>query len=262
MPKLRDIQEQFARHLGGLPTNPNIVDQVRFNQLENQQRLQVYKNNFRLSLTNSLAAVYPVIEKLVGKQFFNYACHEFINSYPSRHGNLHQYGNEFADFLSEFDPARSLPYLADMARFEWAYHEVFHEASAGRFDTQALQQVPEQQYSNLVFYLHPASRLLASRYPLTRIWQANQADNPEKISLQECDNFFLVGRRNNENVFQTLEKIDFDFLSLVSAEFCLEEITDRLRSNNGDSEVDLNALLISHVTTGNICKFKVNSEPL
>ena len=261
MPKLREIQEQFARHLQGLPTSPPIADQVEFNQLENRQRLQVYQNNFKLSLTNNLAAIYPVIERLVGEQFFKYACDEFIRNHPSRHGNLHKYGDEFAAFLSSFDPARSLPYLADMARLEWAYHEVFHEASANKLDIQALQQVKEDQYPNIIFSLHPASRLLASRYPLTKIWQANQVDNPEQINLKERDYFFLVGRRNNENIFQTLNKFDFDFLSLVKSNQRLQTISEQLQALNNDSLIDFNALLIKHVSTGNICKFEVSLEP-
>ena len=261
MPKLRDIQEQFGRHLQGLPTTPDIAEQVEFNQLDNRQRLQVYQNNFRLSLTNNLAAIYPVIEKLVGEQFFKYACHEFIKKYPSKQGNLHKYGVEFAEFLHDFDPAKSLIYLADMARLEWAYHEVFHEAGASKFDLQALQQVKEDQYPNLVFSLHPASRLLTSRYPLTKIWQANQVDNPEQINLEEKDYFFVIGRRNNENIFQTLKKIDFDFLSMVRSGQRLQTISEQLQSLGNGSLIDLNELLIKHVSTGNICKFEISLEP-
>ena len=88
VPKLRDVQEQFARHLQGLSSDPDIAEQVKFNQLQNKQRLQVYQNNFKLSLTSNLSAIYPVIEKLVGNKFFNYACNEFISLYPSQHGNL------------------------------------------------------------------------------------------------------------------------------------------------------------------------------
>lgn len=261
MPKLRDIQEQFARHLQGLPTSPAIADQVQFNQLENVNRLQVYRNNFRLSLTGNLAAIYPVLKKLVGEQFFNYACKEFIRDYPSRHGNLHEYGVEFADFIEHFDPARSLRYLADMARLEWAYHEVFHEAAGGRLDTQALQNVKPEHYPDIVFFLHPATRILESRYPLIDIWQTNQEEKPQHIVLNQKDYFFLVGRRNNENVFQTLSKLDYDFLSMVESQQRLQTISERLRPSGDESVIDLDGLLVKHVATGNICKFEISQEP-
>ena len=261
MPTLREIQEQFARHLQGLPTSPDIAKQVQFNQLENKQRLQVYQNNFKLSLTSNLAAIYPVIEKLVGEQFFNYACDEFIKNNPSKQGNLHEYGSEFAQFLKAFEPAKSLTYLADMARLEWAYHQVFHEASTDKFDIEALQQVPEEQYPFLIFSLHPATRLITSQYPLTKIWQANQSGNPENINLEEDNHYFLVGRRNKENIFQSLEKDDYDFLSSIKSGQNLEAVTEQLQAQNDAITIDFNALLIKHVATGNICKFEVSIEP-
>ena len=261
MPTLREIQEQFARHLQGLPTSPDIAKQVEFNQLENKQRLQVYQNNFKLSLTGNLAAIYPVIQKLVGEQFFNYACHEFIKDNPSKQGNLHEYGSEFAQFLQEFEPAKSLTYLADMARLEWAYHQVFHEADAGKFDIQALQEVNAEDYEHLIFSLHPATRLLMSRYPLTKIWQANQSENPGQITIEESDHYFLVGRRDNENIFQSLEKADYDFLLQIASSHTLGAVAALLQSQNDTITIDFNALLIKHVATGNICKFEVSREP-
>ena len=262
MPKLRSIQEQFARHLQGLPTSPDIASQVKFNQLQNIQRLQVYQNNFKLSLTSNLKAVYPVIEKLVGEQFFNYACNEFIKKFPSEQGNLHEYGSEFSDFLSEFEPAKSLEYLPDMAQFEWAYHQVFHEAGAGKLDLQSLQDVDEALYSQIEFKLHPATRLIYSRYPLLQIWQANQSEEPETIELLQKDYYFLVARRNNENIFQDLEQIDYAFLHLIMQANTLGEISEGLLTNFKDTEIDLNHLLVKHVTTGSICDFKISSEPL
>ena len=262
VPKLRNIQEQFARHLQGLPTSPDIAKQVKFNQLQNVQRLQVYQNNFKLSLTSNLSAIYPVIEKLVGENFFNYACNEFIKIHPSTHGNLHEYGNEFSIFLSEFEAAKSLSYLPDMARFEWAYHEVFHEASAEQLNLQTLHGIDEEQYSLIEFVLHPASRIIASKFPLMQIWQSNQSENPEPIQLEENEYYFLVARRNNENIFQKLDRIDFDFLSLIKKGQTLGEISNALLLENDESDVDLNNLLVKHVSTGSICDFKISSEPL
>ena len=262
MSKLREIQEQFARHLQGLPTNPDIAKQVKFNQLNNVNRLQVYQNNFRLSLTSNLAAIYPVVEKLVGDKFFKYCCHEFIKNHPSEQGNLHEYGSELAQFLTDFEAAQSLLYLPDMARFEWAYHQVFHEASANKLDLQLLQQVEEQDYSRIIFSLHPATRLMKSKFPLVKIWQANQENEPDSIELNTKDYFFLIGRRNKENIFQTLELIDFDFLNLIAAGLTLGDISERLLDKHDEAVLDLNQLLIKHVSTENICNFEISSEPL
>ncbi len=257
MPTLRDIQEQFARHLQGLPTSPDIAAQVKFNQLQNNQRLQVYQNNFKLSLVSSLAAVYPVIRKLVGEEFFDYAAKNFIQNTPSKHGNLHEYGSEFGLFLAEFEPAKQLTYLPDMARFEWAYHRVFHELETNPFDLQRLQDVDEQDYGYIVFSLNPASRLIASNYPLVEIWQANQSDNPPEIKLEAKKYFFLIGRRKFENVFQSLDEVEYQFLNLIKDSKMLGEISTALIDMFPDQQIDLNQLLVKNVTLNNISDFKL-----
>ena len=257
MPKLRDIQEQFARHLQGLPTSPDIAELVKFNQLQNKQRLQVYQNNFRLSLTSNLASIYPVVEKLVGENFFKYASHEFITLHPSLHGNLHEYGGEFSNFLAEFEPAKSLVYLPDMAKFEWAYHRVFHEQDAPALDLQRLEIVNEADYENIVFSINPASRLMKSRFPLIDIWQANQLDDPPEVKLIDQDYFFLVGRRNYENIFQSLNEVEYKFLEMIVSGKKLGEVSNTLSRSFSEEQFDLNELLIKSVSLGNISDFKL-----
>ncbi len=260
MPKLREVQEQFARHLQGLPSSPDIAKQVKFNQLQNAQRLQVYQNNFKLSLVSNLASIYPVIKKLVGEAFFDYAAKEFIKNHPSRHGNLHEYGAEFSIFLADFEPAKSLTYLPDMALLEWAYHRVFHEAEVSALDLQRLQDVNERDYENIVFSLHPASRLLASNYPLTDIWQANQVNDPHEIKLETKKYFFLIARRKFENVFQTLDEIEYQFLQSIYQNKSLGEVSSLLVENFPDQQIDLNQLLIKNVTLNNIYDFSLQEN--
>jgi len=257
VPKLRDVQEQFARHLQGLPTDPDITKQVKFNQLQNHQRLQVYKNNFKLSLTSNLASIYPVVQKLVGEQFFNYTCNEFISVYPSKNGNLHEYGGEFSDFLANFEPAKNLEYLPDIALLEWAFHQVFHETDVSSLDLERLQQINETDYEKIIFSLNPASRLLKSRFPIVDIWQANQSDDPPQIRLEEKDHYFLIGRRNYENIFQELGEIEFRFLTMIQSSEKLADISNALIVRFPEQDVNLNQLLIKNVELENIHDFKL-----
>src|SRR6185436_9928463 len=77
---------------------------------------------------DALAAVYPVVQRLLGQGFFEYACDAFIRRHPPRSGNLHDFGAEFAEFLAGFEAASTLTYLPDTARLEWSWHVAFHAA--------------------------------------------------------------------------------------------------------------------------------------
>ncbi len=192
---------------------------IKADGLTGARRLQVYHNNIFISLTAALEAVYPVIYRLVGDEFFRYMAGEYIHQYPSRSGDLHDFGDKFATFIDDFEAASTLVYLSDVARLEWAYHVVFHAAECVYLDVTGLHQVREEQYPDLVFSLNPASQLLASPYPVLAIWQANQdgATNTDSgVDLDSGGSRLLVIRRNRQVEFESLSHGEYEFLDALA----------------------------------------------
>lgn len=179
MPQLPELQASFAA--GILSENPGAIAAIAAGRFAPDQHLQIYRNNVFESLTGALKAIYPVIERLVGEGFFRFAADSYIRQHPPRSGNLHDFGFHYADFLTGFTPAAGLPYLPDVARLEWAWHEAFHAADAAPFDARCLAEVPVEQQGNLRFALNPSARFLDSVYPVLSIWKANQDQAPEEI---------------------------------------------------------------------------------
>jgi hypothetical protein len=173
MPSLHELQKEFAEAIlggDGKKFSRNLVDGA----LRPERRVDIYRNNVFGTLTDALAMAYPVIVKLVGADFFEHLTAEFIRQTPSKSGNLHDFGEAMADFLANFAEAESLAYLPDVARLEWACHEVFLSADHPSLESGRLAGVPEERYGQLKFHLHPATRLIASPYPIHLIWQTNQ----------------------------------------------------------------------------------------
>ena len=173
MKALHRLQQAFAADLRGDDLH-HMQGLILDDRLPAVRRFNVYRNNFQTSLTDALAAIYPVVEQLVGSEFFGFMADRYIRTHPSRSGNLHNLGFALADFLSRFEPASKLPYLPDVARLEWAYHAAFHAAAPESFEPKALGKVPAESYPELRFDLGPACRLVCSKYPIFRIWQVNQ----------------------------------------------------------------------------------------
>ncbi|MBK8534614.1 MAG: putative DNA-binding domain-containing protein [Candidatus Competibacteraceae bacterium] len=221
MLRLRELQLDFAAAV--LDSEQNGFDRhIRAAGLSGTQRLQVYRNNSLLSLTGALKAVYPVVCRLVGDGFFEYASAQYIARHPSRSGDLHEFGEFFAAFLEAFAPAAELGYLPDVARLEWAYHQVFHAARHLPLDVAALAQVPAEQQGALRFQLHPAARLLESAFPILRIWEVNQdnyAGDPSADLTLGGIKLLVFRRENLEIEFQALEDGEFSLLCAL-AEGC------------------------------------------
>lgn len=147
---------------------------VRGDGVSAPQRLAIYRGNVFDNYRQALRAVYPVVCRLVGDRFFEGMADEYIRRCPSLTGDLNDYGAALADFLGTFSPARSLPYLADVARLEWLVDQAFHAADHAALDVERLAALPPEQLGELRFRMHPACRLFESAYPVARIWQVNQ----------------------------------------------------------------------------------------
>ena len=216
MHSLRDDQLDFARAVydGAMA----LENRIRANGLTGARRLQVYRNSVFTGLTEALREIYPVINQLVGAEFFDHAARQYIERHPSRSGNVHDFGGEFPGFLATFPGADSLIYLPDVARLEWAYHRVFHAADHAPLDLSALAGVTPSDYGRLCWQFHPASRLLASEFPVLRIWQVNRDDTEcmETVDLSSGGARLLVIRRELEIELEILGAGEYALLCALA----------------------------------------------
>ena len=173
---LPELQRHFARALAGTAADLPI----RGNGLSGLQRLQVYRNNMQSGLTGALRTVYPVIERLVGEEFFTAAAAAYIKANLSHSGNIQDYGGAFSRFLEGFEPAASLPYLGDVAALEWRRLQTALAPPHVPMDLAALAAVPKELQPEIHFRHHPAARALCSRFPVLTIWESCQDPAPEE----------------------------------------------------------------------------------
>jgi hypothetical protein len=252
---LRELQLGFAAAL--LDGDVSDFDRhIRGAGLRSARRLRVYRNNAVLSLTGALEAVYPVTRRVVGEGFFRYAAAQYIARHPSRSGDLHEFGEFFATFLEAFAPVAHLAYLPDVARLEWAYHQVFHAAPHSPLEVATLAQVPAERQGELRFQLHPAARLLESAFPILRIWQVNQDDysGDPPVDLAEGGVKLLIVRREHLDIeFQALEGGEFSLLRAL-AKAC-DFATACEHALAAQSTLDLPACFRRHVLQGLLVAF-------
>ena len=216
-----------------------------------RQRLQIYRNNLFESLIAALNAVYPVTARLVGEGFFRHAASAYTRAHPSRSGNLHDFGAELPEFLRAFGPAAGLPYLPDVAALEWAYHRAYHEAELPALELARLAEVPSADQIELRFHLQPSARFIASRYPVLKIWQANQPQalaDDRAISLHEGGVNLLVVQHDLEIEFRLLGTAEGRWLCALSEGATLADATEAALGD--DPAFDLVVTLSRHLGLG------------
>ncbi len=141
-------------------------------------RFAVYRNNVHSSLINALITAYPVTLQLVGDAFFRAMAALYVQAHPPASPLISEYGSTFAEFIQDFEPAASVPYLADIARLErlrvYAYHAADCQPLAPQAVLQALQD--QTNLGRLRLQLTPSLGTLASPYAVVAVWAAHQVE--------------------------------------------------------------------------------------
>lgn len=143
-----------------------------------EKRFAVYRNNVAAGLANALRARFPVIEKLVGEEFFAAMAAVFVRERPPHSPILSVYGDDFPEFLERFPPMAELPYAGDVARLEAARTRAYHAADAEPLSPQALARLDPADIAGLSLALHPSAQIVSSHYAIVTIWAMNSGELP------------------------------------------------------------------------------------
>lgn len=162
-----------------------------------EKRFAVYRNNVTVSLANALRARFPVIEKLVGEEFFFAMAAVYVRECPPRSPILSVYGDDFPGFLERFPPMAEFAYAPDVARLEAARTRAYHAADAMALTMEALSGIDPASIGGLRVELHPSAQIVRSRHPIVTIWAMNSGEMelaPTDIGVPEDA---LVARPND-----------------------------------------------------------------
>jgi hypothetical protein len=215
-------------------------------------RLAIHHANARANWRGALAAAYPTVRRLVGDAFFDATCDRYAREHASRAGDLAAFGAELPAFLALYPPAAALPYLADVARLDWALHRSFHAADAGPLDLAALARLPEEDYGRLRMRLHPAAQLLKSAHPIVAIWEANRPGRDGAPERTEGSDHVLVSREGFEPRARAVPVTEWEVLALLASGATLGEACDEL----GERAALLRDVLARHAAAGVLCGFE------
>jgi hypothetical protein len=165
---------------------------------DTDRRFAVYRNNVQHGLSQALSARFPVVERLVGADFFAALARAFLRAAPPTDPVLLRWGDAFPGFLATFPPVAHLPYLPDIARLEWLRGRAYHAADADPIDPARLAAADP---AALCLTLHPSVAILSSPWAVLSIWAANQpgqspahidATRPEQALIARTPAFDII----------------------------------------------------------------------
>lgn len=221
---LRDLQAAFAAHLAEGADRPDLLAEVAGDTIPAAARLGVYRHHVFESLGLALATTFPTVQALVGADFFRRLSHDFIAQSPPTQPVLVEYGAGLPAFVAGYEPARGLPYLADIARLDWALNFAFYSPEGERLTEADLAAVEIERLPSMSVELAPGVDLISSPYPLDRIWAVSQPGaTGGTVELGSGGCLLLVVRRSEDAGFFSLSRGEAAFVSALGRGVSLEQ---------------------------------------
>jgi Putative DNA-binding domain len=143
--------------------------------------LSAYRANASANAERALAAVYPILLELLGAENFSFLARDFWCQHPPQRGDLAQWGDAMATYVSGAAQLQELSYLADVALIEWALH-VCASAPDGQQNLASFALLTEQAPEQVGLQLAPGVCVLPSAYPAASISLSHQGQG----SLQDA----------------------------------------------------------------------------
>ncbi len=194
-----------------------------------EERLQIYRNNFVMSLTEVMQATYPMLTEVLGEECFNALSREYILRSPPTEGNVSHYGNHFDDVISQFEQVTdAAPYARDLARFEWTLDKA--QQTFGQSEKHSLQPLEaihtlsEQQHPNVI--LHPDSWVFpfTSDFALFDLQRAFSQQNFDDLILNNAQAGVIACDEYGRPWAKELNNQEYQLLLNLSSEIPLGRI--------------------------------------
>lgn len=227
MSSLLEVQREFAAAFLS-DSSSAVARHIDGGMFTGEERLAIYRNASRSSLVAALGLTYPAVARLVGDEFFEGVARRFAIARAPAGGYLNEYGGGFGDYLSTFPGATTIPYLADVARFEWALGQAANAEDRAPLAPAALASVAAP--AGLRFMPHVSLRMLWLRHPADQI--ADAVLSGDETAMRDVDPGIgparIVVHRGPDGVeAQRLDASDYVLLSALFAGEPWERLVER-----------------------------------
>jgi hypothetical protein len=148
-------------------------------RLSSVERLDIYANMYFFRLLDCLREDFPKVAAAAGGARFHNLVTDYLLRHPSRHPSLRYLGQRLPEFIAGHALAREYPYLADLARLEWARADLFDAPDAAPMTREDLARLPEERAGEARLRLVPAFELLRFEYDVARAWSDLEEGAPE-----------------------------------------------------------------------------------
>ena len=196
-------------------------------RIPGQLASDIYRNNSIGARTRALAEIYPVVEKILGKQCFAGMAQEFVTASPSIEPDLNRYGENFPSFLctivTQQKAFTELPYLPDLATLEWYFHAAYYAMDDLLFTPTSSSEID----TSVILAQSHSLHCFSTAYPVYAIWQGHQGNEQAKqVTAINGNEYILISRQQGHPIVEKVTKEDCEIIHLAEDKKALEGVVE------------------------------------
>ncbi|HYD48838.1 MAG TPA: DUF692 family protein [Terriglobales bacterium] len=230
---LRTVQQQVAQCIvdGGGPGEwlklPDGCDA--------HARIHVYAAGYLARLRSALQEAYPALAHLCGRRRFAELVDRFVAVSPPVTYDLNQCGAGLRDYLGGDPLTAELPFLADLARLEWAIVRAFHADVPASAEGKAAARGSLADWVSSTIDLRSDVAVVSSPWPIVTLWQAREtAIEQIDLDLHTGGQSALIYRDGHEVCCEVIPAAEATALTVLSQQRSLEAVIGEVLRGGGD----------------------------
>jgi len=225
--KLHQLQQDFAAALHYQPST--VAAEIADGQFPAEQLIQIYRNNFIISLSEILEVVYPCVKAVVGEECFSQLARQHVLTHPLQQGDVSHYGQGLCDTIhNQPELVTAVPYLVDLANLEWCLDRAAHAPAIDcQFPFYKLQQLTEANLPQLRLDVPEPTFCIDSDYPIATIWQMITDNTIEEIDLSQPESAVIQRHPSQMMVLNTYPGAT-GLVRLSQQQGCLGEASEEM----------------------------------
>lgn len=214
MSALAQLQRDLQRHV--LSGDGAIADAVNATlAVPAATRLAVYANAYRIRLAEALAANVPQLRELLGPEEFGAIANRYIDEHPSQFASIRWFGDRLAQELERSHAQQ--PWIAELARWEWALAASFDAQDAAAIGIEALAAVAPGDWGELRLEFHPSVQRLELQSNAQALFKAMSEEQPApQPAMLDRPQPWLLWRQDLKTQYRSLEPAEAAALALMS----------------------------------------------
>lgn len=232
---LTQLQNQFANALL-YQASGNDCD-VSADQFSADERMQIYRNNFIISLSEVLSAAYPMVETLLGKECFAQIARQHVLHHPLTEGHVTHYGEGFEQTITLFAHVMTrAPYSPEVARFEWNVDLARQTQREQQRNTELipltqLAVISADQQPRLILHLNTGCRSFDSDYAVFDLFAAIRCQDFEQLDINQAQCGVISVDQHNNVLCHRLDRDTFQLLRCLEQKHPLGDIPSAQLAN-------------------------------